>query len=252
MSRLSLDGFTNFFRYYSGEEQQNAGIEALWKAMPVSLLEEETDWVTTFRSKPVPKPSEGSSGPVTPELMARYSGHGASTFDQIFCDDFNKLLHITGFDTDLTAFQMLLAQMAHETGNWIYMKECGSNSYFTDMYENRSDLGNYLPGDGAKFAGTGAIMVTGRANFADSYKYLQQMDGLNDARFMAEGCPYVSVQYPFRVCLGWLIKNNYFDLCKGGDLLTCTRRLNGGTNGLEDRQYWFDKARQVITQDDLR
>jgi putative chitinase len=184
--------------------------------------------------------------------MSRFSGHGASTFDQIFCDDFNKLLHITGFDTDLTAFRMLLAQMAHETGNWIYMKECGSNSYFTDMYENRSDLGNYLPGDGAKFAGTGAIMVTGRANFADSYKYLQQMDGLNDPRFMEEGCPYVSVKYPFRVCLGWLIKNNYFELCKGGDLLTCTRRLNGGTRGLEDRQYWWDKARQVITQDDLR
>ena len=251
MSRLSLDGFTNFFRYYSGEEQQNAGIEALWKAMPVSLLEEETEWISTFRSKPAPKPSEGSSGPVTPELMSRFSGHKASSFDQIFCDDFNKLLHITGFDTDLTAFRMLLAQMAHETGNWIYMKECGSNSYFYDMYENRSDLGNYLPGDGAKFAGTGAIMVTGRANFADSYKYLQQMDGLNDPRFMEEGCPYVSVQYPFRVCLGWLIKNNYFELCKGGDLMACTKRLNGGTNGILDREYWLNKAYEVITQADL-
>ena len=251
MSRLSLDKFTDFFRWYNGEEQQNAGIEALWKAMPVSLLEEDADWITTFRSKPVPKPSEGSNGPVNPDLMARFSGHAASSFDATFCDDFNKLLAITGFDTDLTAFRMLLAQMAHETGNWIYMKEVGSDAYFTANYENRSDLGNYLPGDGIKFSGCGAIMVTGRANFADSYKYLQQMDGLDDAHFMQEGTPYVSIKYPFRVCLGWLIKNNYFELCKGGDLLACTRRLNGGTNGLEDRQYWYDKARQVIHQDDM-
>ena len=181
MSRLSLDGFTNFFRYYNDEEQQNAGIEALWKAMPVSLLEEDADWIKTFRSKPAPKPSEGSSGPITPELMSRFSGHNATSFDQIFCDDFNKLLSITGFDTDLTAFRMLLAQMAHETGNWIYMKEIGSAQYFSEMYDNRTDLGNYLPGDGAKFSGCGAIMVTGRANFADSYKYLQQMDSLDDA-----------------------------------------------------------------------
>ena len=251
MARLSLDGFTNFFRYYNAEEQQNAGIEALWKAMPVSLLEEEADWIKSFRSAPAPKPSESLSGPITPELMSRFSGHKASSFDQTFCDDFNKLLHITGFDTDLTAFRMLLAQMAHETGNWIYMKEIGGPSYFSEMYENRSDLGNYLPGDGARFSGCGAIMVTGRANFGDSYKYLQQMDGLDDPRFMEEGTPYVSVKYPFRVCLGWLIKNNYFELCKGGDLLACTRRLNGGTNGLEDRQRYWDKAKQVIYQDDL-
>jgi hypothetical protein len=252
MARLSLDGFTNFFRFYNGEEQQNAGIEALWKAMPVSLLEEDADWIKTFRSKPAPKPSEGSSGPITPELMSRYSGHPAKSFDATFCDDFNKLLHITGFDTDLTAFRMLLAQCAHETANWVYMKELGSESYFYDMYENRGDLGNTQKGDGARFSGCGPIQVTGRYNFQDSYNYLVQMDGINDPRFMAEGTPYVSVAYPFRVCIGWLIKNNYFELCKGGDLLACTRRLNGGTNGLDDRQYWWDQAKAKIRPEDLR
>ena len=252
MTRLTLDGFKNFFKYYKGgpsNPQQDEALERLWKAIPVSLLEESADWVQKFREQPpVPK---SEHGPITPELMNRFSGHPASSFDAQFCNDFNKLLKQTGFDTDLTAFRMLLAQMAHETGNWLYMQECGSTSYFTAMYENRSDLGNYAYGDGARFAGTGAIMTTGRANFQDAYNYLVEIEGINDPRFMAEGRPYVGEVYPFRVCIGWLINNRYLELCKGGDLLACTKRLNGGTNGLEDRQYWWDKAKQVITAADL-
>ena len=252
MTRLTLDGFKNFFKYYKGgpsNPQQDEALERLWKAIPVSLLEESADWVQKFREQPpVPK---SEHGPITPELMNRFSGHPASSFDAQFCNDFNALLKVTGFDTDLTAFRMLLAQMAHESGNWIYMKECGSTSYFTAMYENRSDLGNTQYGDGARFAGTGAIMCTGRANFQDAYNYLVEIEGINDPRFMAEGRPYVGEVYPFRVCIGWLINNRYLELCKGGDLLACTKRLNGGTNGLEDRQYWWDKAKQVITAADL-
>ena len=250
MARLTVEGFTNFFKYFKGEPQQQEAIEMLWKAMPVSLLEETADWVVKFREEPPAPKSE--PGPITPQLMQKYSGHAASSFDATFCSDFNRLLKITGFDTDLTAFRMLLAQMAHETANWVYMKEIGDNAYFTKMYEGRSDLGNTQPGDGSRFSGCGAIQVTGRANFQDSYNYLVQMDGINDPRFMAEGTSYVANVYPFRVCIGWLIKNNYFELCKGGDIMACTRRLNGGTNGLSDREYWYNKACQLITQADLK
>ena len=221
----------------------------LWKAMPVSLLEETTEWVCKYREDPpAPKPVHG---PITPELMNRLSGHPASSFDDLFGSDFNALLKQTGFDTDLTAFRMLLAQMAHESGGFIYMKECGTTAYFESMYEGRSDLGNTQKGDGARFSGCGPIQVTGRANFSDSYKYLQDMGGLNDPLFMQEGTPYVSEKYPFQVCIGWLIKNRYLELCKTGDLLACTKRLNGGTNGLEDRQYWYNIAKERITSEDL-
>ena len=250
MTQLSLDEFKNFFRYYKGEPHQDDALEILWKAMPVSLLENDTAWVVKFReTPPAPKPS---AGPITAELMQRFSGHPASSFDDTFCSDFNRLLSITGFDSDLTAFQMLLAQMAHETANWVYMKELGDVAYFTKMYEGRSDLGNTEKGDGTRFSGCGAIQVTGRANFQQSYNYLRQMEGLNDPRFMEEGTPYVSEKYPFRVCTGWLISNNYLTLCKGGDIVACTKRLNGGTNGLSDREHWYRKAQQVITADDLK
>ena len=249
MARLTLDGFINFFKYYKGEPQQVEAVEMLWKAMPVTLLLEKSDWIEKFREEP-PAP-EPVRGPITPELMSRYSGHSASSFDELFCNDFNALLRTTGFDTDLTAFRMLMAQIAHESANWKYFKEIGDADYFRKMYEGRSDLGNTQPGDGARFSGCGPIQVTGRYNFQASYDYLVQMEGLNDPRFMAEGTPYVADTYPFRVCIGWLIKNNYFELCKGGDLLACTKRLNGGTNGLEDRQYWWDEAKAKIRLEDM-
>ena len=250
MTRLSLDDFKNFFRFFADEAHQQEALGLLYEAMPASLLESDTNWVVKYRETP-PAP-EPTPGPITPELMERFSGHPASSFDSVFCDDFNSLLRTTGFDTDLTAFQMLLAQCAHESAGFVYMKEIGSEDYFLRMYEGRNDLGNTEVGDGARFSGCGPIQVTGRANFQRSYDYLRQMEGVNDPRFMAEGTPYVSVKYPFRVCIGWLIANNYFTLCKGGDLLACTKRLNGGTNGLEDRQWWWDKARKVISQGDLK
>ena len=244
MSKISLP---DFFRYYKhGNTQQMEAVALLESQLPVSLLQSDSSWVELYRSKPEAKP-----GPVTPELMQRFSGHPASSYDQAFCDDFNDLLETTGFGSDLTAFRMLISQMAHETANWKYMKEIGDNAYFTKMYEGRSDLGNNQPGDGARFAGCGAIQCTGRANFQASYDYLQQKRGLNDPRIMAEGTSYTADIYPFSICIGWLINNDYLNLCKGGDIVACTRRLNGGTNGLDDRMRWWEKAQRVILQSDL-
>jgi len=58
MSRLTVDGFKNFFRYWNNGIKQNEGIEALYAAIPVSLLEEDTTWIDLFRTPdPVPEPT---------------------------------------------------------------------------------------------------------------------------------------------------------------------------------------------------
>ena len=58
MSRLNIDSFTAFFRWYKGLPHQDLAIATLWKAMPVSLLEEDADWVQTYRDPAIEEDPE--------------------------------------------------------------------------------------------------------------------------------------------------------------------------------------------------
>ena len=58
MTRLSIDQFCNFFRYYQDLPHQRLAVAELWKKMPVSLLESDADWIETFRDPAVEEEPE--------------------------------------------------------------------------------------------------------------------------------------------------------------------------------------------------
>ncbi len=49
MARLGIDAFEKFFIYYQALPHQKLAVAELWKAMPVSLLEDDADWVEQYR-----------------------------------------------------------------------------------------------------------------------------------------------------------------------------------------------------------
>ena len=178
-------------------------------------------------SKPEAQP-EPTDGICTPDLMHRITGHAASSFDAVFCNDCNRLFKDTGFDKHLDAMQMLMANMCHETCGFVYMKEIASGV----AYDYRTDLGNRGPNDGSVYKGAGVLMLTGRHN------YQRLADGVGDQRVM-EGVDYVADTYPFTSARIWIEENDLLNVCLNQGFDACCVRINGGWNGYDDRLRYY-------------
>jgi predicted chitinase len=101
-------------------------------------------------------------------------------------------------------------------------------------------LGNDEVGDGPKYKGAGYIQLTGK------YNYLRLSEYLGDPRVM-EGVDYVAQNLPFTSAGYWWDDNEMNELIdSGADVVAVTRRVNGGTNGLADRQHYYDICLRVI------
>lgn len=128
-----------------------------------------------------------------------------------------------------------LAQLAHESGNFRYMEEIASGA----AYEGRKDLGNTQAGDGKRFKGRGPIQLTGRANYR---KYGQQLgiDFENNPAIVA--IPSVGLLV---ACKFWS-DNGLNELADKDDVVSITKRINGGTNGLSDRQAKLEMIKGMM------
>jgi predicted chitinase len=132
-----------------------------------------------------------------------------------------------------------LAQLAHESGELRYMEELASGA----AYEGRKDLGNTQPGDGVRYKGRGPIQLTGRANY-QKYGDLLGVDLINNPTQAA------TPQVGFRIAGEFWKLNGLNQLADQQQFETITRRINGGLNGQPDRLKYYNRAKQVLSQDD--
>ena len=101
------------------------------------------------------------------------------------------------------------------------------------VYGNRMGNGDEESGDGWKYRGRGALQLTGKNNYTAFSKYLDKPEILDNPDL-------VSNEYAFESAMFFFDKNNLWSICdKGIDSNTITkltRRINGGTNGLDHRK----------------
>jgi putative chitinase len=161
-----------------------------------------------------------------------------------------------------------LAQCAHESGNFRTVKEnlnykaetltrlwpklfpAGVAKAYASMpnkqeaianraYGSRMGNGSEESGDGFKFCGRGLIQLTGRNNyqaFADSLE--MNIDDVPEYLATFEGAAQSA-------CWFWE-ENNLNQWADKGDILTLTKKINGGTIGLEDRIKQYEHAIIVL------
>lgn len=124
-----------------------------------------------------------------------------------------------------------IAQIAHESGELRYVEELASGA----AYEGRVSLGNTQPGDGMKFKGRGLIQITGRNNYHECGKALGVDLITNPELLETNGLACRSAAW-------FWASRGLNDLADKGDYIRICRRINGGTNGLKERQAYYAKA----------
>ena len=99
------------------------------------------------------------------------------------------------------------------------------------VYSNRMGNGDELSGDGWKYRGRGAIQLTGKDNYTNFAKYMQDQSIVE--------CPdIVETDYAFDSAIFFFKSNDLFDICVDTSTETVkklTRRINGGYNGIYHR-----------------
>ena len=157
------------------------------------------------------------------------------------------------------------AQTAHETGGFKAFSENLNYSasgllgifkkYFTTealakayerkpekianrVYALRMGNGSEALGDGYKFRGRGALQLTGKANYEAFAEYLKKPEIMTTPDLVA-------TEYAFESAMFFFDRNKLWDICDKGvsdeTILALTKRINGGTHGLEDRKEKTNK-----------
>jgi putative chitinase len=132
-----------------------------------------------------------------------------------------------------------LAQSSHETEGFRYLREIWGPTPAQKKYEGRADLGNTRPGDGFIYRGRGIFQLTGRANYS---KIGAELGLPLETNPELASDPSISAHI---ACNYWQSRgiNTAAD---ADDVVRVTRLINGGTNGLADREACLARAKAAL------
>lgn len=184
----------------------------------------------------------------------------------LYIEALNKVLKEMDISSPLRICHFL-AQMIHESGNFKYNVENLNYSasalrstfkkYFPTeelamqyarkpekianrVYANRMGNGNEASGDGWKYRGRGLIQITGKNNYSQCAKDLN-LDLIDNPDLITLD-PEINV----RVACWFWNKNNLNQLADKDDITSITKKINGGTNGLDDRMNNLAICKRIL------
>tara|TARA_B100000925_G_C21997366_1_gene469580 strand:+ start:816 stop:1664 length:849 start_codon:yes stop_codon:yes gene_type:complete len=184
-------------------------------------------------------------------------------------DSMCEILPLWGVDT-IERVAGFIAQCGHESGGFRvlsenlnysakalntifpkYFRRAGrdANEYHRQpekianvIYANRMDNGDASSGDGWTFRGGGILQLTGRYNYTQFGKAVEKT--------AEEAVEYVRTKKGALDSACWFWdENNINDYCDRQDIVGMTKRINGGTIGLEDRKKHYIHALDVLGGD---
>jgi putative chitinase len=171
--------------------------------------------------------------------------------------EINTAIRVAGF----------LAQCSHESLNFTVLKENlnysaeGLNATFSKyfiragrdagtyarnpekianvVYAGRLGNGDTASGDGWRFRGRGVIQLTGRDNYT-AFGKTKQLTAL-------ETVEYLETSRGALESACWFWKTNKLNaLADAQDIVAMSTKINGGTNGLEDRKVQYKQALRIL------
>ncbi|MDH6279549.1 peptidoglycan DD-metalloendopeptidase family protein [Prescottella agglutinans] len=142
--------------------------------------------------------------------------------------------------TTIERAAMWCAQLGHESGGLQWMEEIADGS----AYEWRQDLGNTQSGDGRRFKGRGPIQVTGRYNYGQLSAWAHGRGLIPTPTYFVDNpAELASDRYGFLGAVWyWTVARDLNALADDRDIVGATRAINGGTNGLSDRQLRYKRC----------
>lgn len=163
-------------------------------------------------------------------------------------DKFVQILNSYGSFFGLTTnkrWAYFLAQIAHESAELRYTEEIASGAAY-DTGSLALRLGNtpQKDGDGQKYKGRGYIQITGTLNYRAYNIYLLQQGMQVNLMKTPELLSQMLGGAKSAMWFFWHNKlNKYAD---AGDFKGLTKRINGGYNGLSEREKYLKRALRVM------